>query len=154
MDIMIRKTQYRHLGVVLAEAGYVVLPLTEEPDLGAYKIVKAMPGGAKELTVFLSIRNGEMFFQVNVCEEKQITHLPLEKQMEFKNQLLEVATYLKGVAIGRDTYSNPNNVMIVVTEKRDLEGLDVQELEAILNALQDGQEAVLTLVENALAGSK
>ncbi len=137
------------LAVFLGEAGYTVSEAGQDEGTLGFKI------GAEDRhgEVFLSVHQDnedeltELFFQVNIALENELSFADAAAELAFKNRLLELATYLDGVALGRDTESFPDKVAIVATEKRRADGLDDFEIVYILEALWDAQEAVLTLID-------
>jgi hypothetical protein len=137
------------LSVFLGEAGYTVTEAGQAEGTLAFKI------GAEDRhgEVFLSVHQddedelSELFFQILIAAEDELKFADAAAELVFKNRLLEVATFLDGVALGRDTKSFKDKVMLVATEKRRADGLDDFEIVYILEALWDAQEAVLTLIE-------
>ena len=137
----------KDLAVFLGEHGFELTAVGEEDNVSAFKITHGERPGAVFLTMHVEEDDLELFFQINVAAESELGITDAAKQLEFKDRLLELATYLDGVAIGRDTKSHEGEVMLVVTEKRHAFGLDDFEITYILDALWEAQEAIITIIE-------
>ncbi len=137
------------LSIFLGEAGYTVSEAGQDEGTLAFKIGVEDRHGE----VFLSVHQDdedeltELFFQINIASEDELKFADTAAELAFKDRLLELATYLDGVAVGRDTESFTGKVMLVATEKRRADGLDDFEIVYILEALWDAQEAILTLID-------
>jgi hypothetical protein len=137
------------LTVFLGESGYTVTEAGQDEGTLAFKI------GAEDRhgEIFLSVHQDdqedltELFFQIIIAAEDELSFADAAAELTFKDRLLELATYLDGVAVGRDTQTFDDKVMIVATEKRRADGLDDFEIVYILEALWDAQEAILTLID-------
>ena len=146
--LIISVTDEKDLGVFLAEQGFEMTHVGDQDNISAFKITHPQRPGEVFLTLHVEEEDDvELIFQTNVATERELGLDDPARDLEFKNRLLELATYLDGVAIGRDAKSIQGEVMIVVTEKRRAFGLDDFEISYILDALWEAQEAIFTIIE-------